>query len=113
MRILIVEDDDDTAAILEDLLGQEGHTPNVVHTVSEARRQDGGVWDIVISDLGLPDGSGLDVARHFRGLTPRPRLIAPSGYSAETDMSASTVAGFERHLVKPIDLAELRHALQS
>jgi len=113
MRILIVEDDDDTAAILEDLLGQEGHTPNVVHTVSEARRQDGGVWDIVISDLGLPDGSGLDVARHFRGLTPRPRLIALSGYSAETDMSASTVAGFERHLVKPIDLAELRHALQS
>jgi len=113
MRILIVEDDDDTAAILQDLLGQEGHEPDVVHTVNEARRHADGTWDIVISDLGLPDGSGFDVARYFSSLTPRPRLIALSGYGGETDVSASSAAGFERHLVKPIDLAELRHALQS
>ena len=113
MRILIVEDDDDTAAILRELLGQEGHTPDVVHSVTEARRHAAERWDIVISDLGLPDGSGFDVARHFSGVTPRPRLIALSGYGGETDVSASSAAGFERHLVKPIDLAELRHALQS
>jgi CheY-like chemotaxis protein len=111
MRILIVEDDDDTAAILRDLLGQEGHALGVVHSVREAQRPVDKPWDIVISDLGLPDGSGFDVARHFGGVTPRPRLIALSGYGSETDLTATSAAGFERHLVKPIDLGQLRQAL--
>ncbi|HEY7286133.1 MAG TPA: response regulator, partial [Vicinamibacterales bacterium] len=105
------EDDDDTAAILKDLLGQEGHALDVVHSVREARRPVDEPWDVVISDLGLPDGSGFDVARHFVGLRPRPRLIALSGYGSETDLNATSAAGFERHLVKPIDLGQLRHAL--
>jgi hypothetical protein len=111
MRILVVEDDDDTAAILKDLLGQEGHALDVVHSVREARRPVDEPWDIVISDLGLPDGSGFDVARHFSRLTPRPRLIALSGYGSESDLDATNAAGFERHLVKPIDLGQLRRAL--
>jgi signal transduction histidine kinase/CheY-like chemotaxis protein len=111
MRILVVEDDDETAAILEDLLEREGHHLDVVHTVREASARANRPWDVVISDLGLPDGSGFDVARRFAAAIPRPRLIALSGYGGEAEVSASRAAGFERHLVKPIDLDQLRSAL--
>ncbi len=111
MRILIVEDDDDTAAVLQDLLGQDGHSLDVVHSLRDAKSHAREPWDVVISDLGLPDGSGLDVARHFESARPRPRLIALSGYGSDADVSATTAAGFERHLVKPIDLGQLRRAL--
>jgi CheY-like chemotaxis protein/anti-sigma regulatory factor (Ser/Thr protein kinase) len=111
MRILIVEDDDDTAAVLQDLLGQDGHSLDVVHSLRDAKSHAREPWDVVISDLGLPDGSGLDVARHFETARPRPRLIALSGYGSDADVSATTAAGFERHLVKPIDLGQLRRAL--
>jgi PAS domain S-box-containing protein len=113
MRILIVEDDDDTAAILQELLGRDGHSMDVVHTLKEAQRKARKPWDVVISDLGLPDGSGFDVARYFGRANPRPRLIALSGYGSHADMSATTAAGFERHLVKPIDLDQLRQALRA
>jgi len=112
MRILIVEDDDDTAAILHDLLDQDGHSLRVVHSVRDTRRQVSEPWDVVISDLGLPDGSGFDVARYFGSIKPRPRLIALSGYGGEADVTATAAAGFERHLVKPIDLSQLRQALR-
>lgn len=111
MRILIVEDDRETAAILLDLLDQDGHSLHVVHSVREARRQVREPWDVVISDLGLPDGSGFDVARYFERIRPKPRLIAFSGYGSDADLSATAAAGFERHLVKPIDLSQLRRAL--
>jgi PAS domain S-box-containing protein len=111
LRILVVEDDADTAAILQDLLGNDGHALDVVHSVKEARQRAGEPWDIVISDLGLPDGNGFDVARHFRRPGRGPRLIALSGYANEMDVLTSTDAGFERHLVKPIDLDKLRRAL--
>jgi PAS domain S-box-containing protein len=113
MRILIVEDDDDTAAILQELLGQDGHFMDVVHTLRDAQRFVREPWDVVISDLGLPDGSGFDVARHFERVNPRPRLIALSGYGSDADVNATTAAGFERHLVKPIDLNGLRQALRA
>jgi PAS domain S-box-containing protein len=112
MRILIVEDDDDTATILHDLLGQDGHSLDVVHSLRDARLQIDQPWDVVISDLGLPDGSGFDVARSFQRVSPRPRLIALTGFGSEADVNATTAAGFERHLVKPIDLSRLRLAIR-
>jgi PAS domain S-box-containing protein len=113
MRILIVEDDNDTAAILQDLLRQDGHMLDVVHSLRDARRRTHQPWDVVISDLGLPDGSGFDVARSFQRVSPRPRLIALSGFGSEADVSATTAAGFERHFVKPIDLSQIRDALRN
>jgi CheY-like chemotaxis protein len=112
LRILIVEDDADTAAILQDLLGHDGHELDVVHSVREARQRGADPWDIVISDLGLPDGNGFDVARYFRLSARWPRLIALTGYANETDLQTSLDAGFEQHLVKPVDLAQLRRALR-
>jgi PAS domain S-box-containing protein len=113
LRILVVEDDNETANMLEDVLDYEGHQFDVVHTVREARAQANRVWDVIISDLGLPDGSGFDVAARFSSAVPRPRMIALSGYGTESDLQATGTAGFERHLVKPIDLDQLRSALDS
>jgi PAS domain S-box-containing protein len=113
LRILVVEDDDETADMLKGVLDYEGHQSDVVHTVKEARARANGVWDVVISDLGLPDGSGFDVAARFASAVPRPRMIALSGYGTDSDLQATGTAGFERHLVKPNDLDQLRSALDS
>ena len=60
----------------------------------------------MISDIGLPDGSGLDVARQVRGRYGV-RGIAFSGFGSDEDRQASLEAGFEHHLVKPVDFATL------
>jgi PAS domain S-box-containing protein len=112
LRILIVEDDSDTAAVLRELLAQDGHDLDVVRTVRDALKRVAERWDVVISDIGLPDGSGFDVARRFHSTATAPRLIALTGFGSETDLASSHNAGFERHLVKPIDLVQLRRALR-
>jgi PAS domain S-box-containing protein len=115
LRILLVEDHDNSAAILSRLLRRSGH--EVVHaaTVADALRiadektRSAGL-DLIISDLGLPDGSGLDLMRKLSidyGL----RGIALSGFGMESDRAESRAAGFSRHLTKPIDIADLRNAI--
>jgi CheY-like chemotaxis protein len=71
----------------------------------------GGGIDLVVSDLGLPDGSGYDLMRELArryGL----RGIALSGYGMEDDVQQSREAGFERHLTKPVDLRSLDAAIR-
>ena len=67
---------------------------------------------MVLSDLGLPDGSGLEVGRALKTNVRRPRLIAVSGYGAPQDLANSRDAGFDTHLVKPVDFDQLRRLLQ-
>ena len=67
-------------------------------------------FNLVMSDLGLPDGSGLDLMRQLSsryGL----RGIALSGFGMDSDLAQSTAAGFSRHLVKPVDIATLRSTI--
>ena len=67
-------------------------------------------FDLVISDIGLPDGNGLDLMRSLRethGLFG----IALSGFGTEEDLAASKAAGFVTHLTKPVDLERLRSAI--
>ena len=111
LRILLVEDHDTTATVMARLLRGLGHTVAIAPTVEEARRlSDAEQFEVVISDLGLPDGSGLDVIRH---LAPRRiPFIAVSGYGMEEDVRQSREAGFKEHLVKPIDLSRLQTAIQ-
>ncbi|MEO8044113.1 MAG: ATP-binding protein [Spartobacteria bacterium] len=111
-RILLVEDHTDTAAILVRLLRRMGHDVLHADTVAgalqlAAREIPTAPIDFVMSDLGLPDGSGLDLMRELsskHGL----RGIALSGFGMDSDLAQSTAAGFSRHLVKPIDIATLR-----
>jgi PAS domain S-box-containing protein len=112
LRILLVEDDDETADVLKDMLDHEGHELEMVHNVKQASARANQAWDVVISDLGLPDGSGFDVAAQFAAAVPPPRLIALTGYGGEAALAATGTAGFERHLVKPVDLEQLRSALE-
>ena len=66
--------------------------------------------DVVVSDLGLPDGSGLDLMRQLSAAYGL-RGIALSGFGMDSDFEESTAAGFWRHLVKPIDIGTLRATL--
>jgi DNA-binding response OmpR family regulator len=112
-RVLLVEDDADTSAMLEMLLISDGHEVGIAHTLLEALREVDGSWDVVLSDLGLPDGTGLEVARKMRERSPRPRLIALSGFGSPEDLARSRDAGFDEHLIKPLDFDALRTKLKS
>ena len=115
LRILLVEDHTDTVAILTRLLRRMGHDVVTAEKVGAAlqladREMRRAPLDVVISDLGLPDGSGLDLMRQLSakyGL----RGIALSGFGMESDLAQSKAAGFTHHLIKPIDIALLRGTL--
>ncbi|HSS77246.1 MAG TPA: PAS domain-containing protein [Thermoanaerobaculia bacterium] len=118
LHILLVEDHEDTAGAMTDLLRLMGHEVTVAASVAAAlaaagasRDGVGRPLDLVVSDLGLPDGSGQDLMRE---LTQRYGLrgIALSGYGMEEDVRRSHEAGFLRHLTKPVDLQMLRAAIQ-
>jgi signal transduction histidine kinase len=113
-RVLIVEDDADSRDMLSLFLSHQGYTVEVAPSLHAALRRLSEGWDVVMSDIGLPDGSGLDIARHARQLSNGPcRLIALTGYGATADIDASREAGFDDHLVKPIDLDQLLVAMGS
>ena len=108
LRILVVEDHESTAQIMARLLQRAGHDVEVAYSVATAKgifdRRD---IDLVISDLGLPDGNGLDL---FRYMTERQPVegIALSGYGMQDDIQASLAAGFREHVVKPVDWPKLQ-----
>jgi CheY-like chemotaxis protein len=111
--ILLIEDHPDTAAALADLLELMGHRTVVAGSVAQAlaaAEREAGALDLVVSDLGLPDGSGHDLMRQLvarYGLTG----IALSGYGMEEDVRQSQEAGFGRHLTKPVTMAALEAAI--
>ncbi|MBA2743183.1 MAG: response regulator [Chthoniobacterales bacterium] len=111
-RILLVEDHATTAALMARLLRKRGHEVELAHTKADAIRiglaQE---FDMVISDLGLPDGNGYEVMEALRS---KSQLfgIALSGYGMEADVNRSAVAGFQLHLTKPVDAQKLYQAVE-
>lgn len=113
LRILLVEDHADTANLLARLLRSRGHTVATAGSVSAAcAAAASATFDLVISDLGLPDGSGTDVMRCVRTFPHPPRGIAVSGYGTDADKRMTREAGFDAHLTKPIKLADLEPLLR-
>jgi PAS domain S-box-containing protein len=113
LRILVVEDDPDSSEMLAMFLSHHGHEVEVASSLAEGLARLGEPWDLVVSDLGLPDGSGLEMARQARRLArPPQRLIAFTGYGSLEDIEASRDAGFDDHVVKPIDLDRLLETLR-
>ena len=111
-RILLVEDHEPSRLALGRLLRNRGM--DVVHAASVAeavRCAAEGLFDLVISDLGLPDGNGCDLLRTLRAAHGC-RGIALSGYGAEADVGRSREAGFLAHLTKPVQVAALERALE-
>ena len=115
-RILIVEDNQDSALSLKMLLEVLGHVVDVVHDgegaidAAAAQRP-----DVILMDIGLPGLSGYDAARRIRkDCRSTPMLIvALTGWGQEEDRKRSVDAGIDHHLVKPLDLGKLRQILAS
>jgi len=112
VRILLVEDHADTAAALTRFFERMGYAMTRADSMSSAllaaERQ---TFDLVLSDLGLPDASGCDLMRKLRevGIT---KGIAMSGFGMDEDVRRSRDAGFSEHLVKPVDLSSIQAAIQ-
>src|SRR5262249_21330255 len=106
LRVLVAEDEADTAFTTAFLLDRAGHEVHIAATGPQAlERAAAEPPDVVLLDLGLPGLDGYRVAERIRalGLAPRPLLIAISGYGAELDRQRSAAAGIDLHLVKPAD----------
>ena len=110
-RILLVEDHEETASILADLLRGEGFQVDVAHTVEEGLAAASRGMDLLISDLGLPDGSGIELLSQLRPRFDVP-AIALTGYGREDDVARSHAAGFARHLIKPVTFPNLMRVIQ-
>jgi CheY-like chemotaxis protein len=112
LRLLLVEDHEDTARTLSRLLGRAGYTvitaSSVAQAAAVAQREP---IDLLISDLGLPDGNGHEVIRQVRAHRIVP-AIAMSGYGMDEDVRRSRDAGYTEHLIKPIDMSQLIAAIK-
>jgi PAS domain S-box-containing protein len=117
LSILVVDDNADAAASLAMLLELEGHVARVAHSgLAALTAMNEFVPDLVFLDIGLPDISGYEVARRLRASPPAggtPRLIALTGWGSEEDRRQAQTAGFDAHLVKPVDPAELGAVLNA
>jgi CheY-like chemotaxis protein len=115
-RILIVDDNEDGATSLAMLLNLGGHETFIAHDGGEALEAFERIHpDVALLDIGLPVFNGYEVARKIRE-QPSGRdvlLIAVTGWGQENDRSRSREAGFDAHLVKPVDHAELMKILSS
>ncbi|HEY0337204.1 MAG TPA: PAS domain S-box protein [Burkholderiales bacterium] len=109
-RILVVDDNSDSAESMALLLRASGHDVHTAHDGASALEQaDAHKPEIVLLDIGLPGISGYTVAKRLRELPglSAVKLIAMTGYGQEDDRKRSRDAGFDHHLVKPVDLAVL------
>ena len=109
--ILIVEDHDDTLRSMKMLLTRLGYdvlaAENMTRALQIAAEQH---FDILLSDIGLPDGSGLELLKRIRVLRDVPAL-ALSGFGMDEDIDRSQEAGFADHLTKPVSIDRLQAAI--
>jgi PAS domain S-box-containing protein len=106
LRILLVEDDPITSRIMARLLSQNGYSVNSASTLASALVVPADEIDLVVSDIGLPDGSGCDLMRRIAEARATPG-IALTGFGRDDDIQRSLDAGFVAHITKPVDFAEL------
>jgi signal transduction histidine kinase len=112
-RVLLVDDHYDTCIGMKRMLERHGYEITVAHSVEQAvekmRTQD---FDLLISDIGLPDRSGYELMRQVRLKKDLP-AIALSGFGSEQDVNQAREAGFSEHLTKPINFERLEKTIQN
>lgn len=105
-RVLVVEDDEDSALLLAETLGDHGYTVEVARDGASALEKAAEFKpEAGVLDVGLPDMDGYQLATKLRGLAGLPadlRLIALTGYGGDEELKRSKAAGFDVHLVKPV-----------
>jgi signal transduction histidine kinase/CheY-like chemotaxis protein len=111
-HLLVVDDHHDTCIGMKMMLERRGYQVTLAHSagqaVEKARQKD---FDLVISDIGLPDRSGYELMQELRAEKDL-RGIALSGFGMENDVSRARAAGFSEHLTKPINFEQLEEAIQ-
>ncbi len=112
LRILIVDDHEDTSRVMKMLLERRGYRVRTANSVGSALAvAEGYPFDLLISDIGLPDGTGIDLMERLRRLR-EVTGIALSGFGMEEDVLRSHAAGFRLHLTKPVSFSRLIEAIQ-
>jgi PAS domain S-box-containing protein len=111
-RILVVDDNKDAADSLAALLEIEGHQVKAVYTPEEGLEEVELLKpDLVLLDIGLPRITGYEVAQRIKAAHPLMCVVALSGYGRPEDKQRATAAGFDAHLVKPVDFDDLRQVI--
>jgi CheY-like chemotaxis protein len=112
-RVLVVDDHYDTCTGMKMMLERRGYEITLAHTadqaVEKAQTED---FDLLISDIGLPDRSGYELMRELRA-SKGLQGIALSGFGMEHDVSKARDAGFAEHLTKPINFERLEEAIRN
>jgi PAS domain S-box-containing protein len=114
-RVLVVDDNVDAAAMLAVVLRHCGHDVRIAHSGPEALQlADAFQPEVVLLDIGMPGMDGLEVARQLRKKEPQPRplIVAITGWGASEDERRTREAGFDVHLVKPVEQAQLQRILR-
>lgn len=110
MRILIIEDHKDSAVALSRLLTLRDHDVAIAGTLAQARAMcQPGTFDLLLCDITLPDGDGWELADYARACGAR--AIALTGHGMEDEVARIASAGFESHLLKPINAERLDRAI--
>ncbi|HEY8666696.1 MAG TPA: hybrid sensor histidine kinase/response regulator, partial [Tepidisphaeraceae bacterium] len=112
LRVLLVEDHHDTLRVMSKLLRALGYSVIGATTVAAAvELADREAFDVLVSDIGLPDGTGMDLLRKIKSKRPF-KAVAVSGFGQEEDRIRSKQAGFLEHLTKPVDFQRLQAVLK-
>ena len=108
LKVLVVEDEESTRRLMARLLRAQGHEVATAGTIFDGiAAAEADAFDLIVSDIGLPDGSGLELMRRVVARRGRVPSIALTGYGMEEDIVRSREAGFTAHMTKPIDFAKL------
>jgi len=111
LRILVVEDHADTLRVLARLLDHFGHKISVADSTQSALQfLQSNVFDVILADINLPDGSGYEVVSQAKQ-KQAVKAVALTGFDREEDIRRGKEAGFDFHLSKPVDFHELRTVL--
>lgn len=112
LRILLVEDDHDTGQVIARLLRRRGAEVAIADSVAAAKSAAASAtFDLLLSDIGLPDGTGIELLEWLHARQPIP-AIALTGFGMEEDIERCRDAGFAAHLIKPVDFRDLEQAIR-
>jgi CheY-like chemotaxis protein len=112
-RILVVDDNTDAANSLAMMLNLTGHTAEAVYGSNDALTRAAEFEpEVILLDIGLPGMDGYEVARRLRATGNMARIVALTGYGQSDDVERGKIAGFDAHLIKPVDLQSLLRNLQ-
>ena len=111
MRVLLVEDHDESREVLARLMRHWGFEVTTAERLASALECLETEFDVIISDIALPDGSGYALVNAAKRRYRQTLAIALSGYGSPMDVEIGRMAGFDHHLTKPFDCEQIRNLL--